>query len=64
MGVIYHHKSSLRSFDLSIQCLYLLQRPGCVIEDEVLEVLRVIKVGPKDVNGESVFSKLGVALNH
>jgi len=64
MGVVDHHKSALRSLDLGIQRLYLIQRPGCVVEDEVLKVLRVIKVGPKDVNGESVFSKLGVALNN
>ena len=62
--IVDHYKPSLRFSDLLVQLLHLIEWPCFSVKDEVLKILRVIEVGPKYINWESVGRELFVTSHY
>jgi hypothetical protein len=63
VGICYNYKSSLSLLDYIVESLDLKLGESSGIEHEILFVLRVLNVAPKDIHRVSSGSKIVTAVN-
>jgi hypothetical protein len=62
--VVDHDESPVSLLDLRVHLVDLVDWECLLVEDEVLEVLRVVEIRPKDVHWEAILGEILVALHH
>ena len=62
--VVDHHETALGCCNLGIKSLHFLDWESISVEHEVLKILRVVEVRPKDVNWESIVGELCISFHH